>query len=128
MTGVFPSVYTQNCKINSCFLKGSKLDYSIYHSISLLSNNYEKNTWKTCIEEIVYLSHLNNNNNLQFGFRQQYSTSHTLINITKNMRKALYDGNIGCGVFGKSFWYFRPPDNFSKIESLWDLWSLKQLV
>ena len=44
---------------------------------------------------------LNNNNivcNLQFGFRQQYSTSHTLINITKNIRKALDDGNIGCGV------------------------------
>ena len=45
---------------------------------------------------------LNNNKaiyNLQFGFRQQYSTSHALINITENMRKALDDGNIGCGVF-----------------------------
>ena len=38
-------------------------------------------------------------NNLQFGFRQQYSTSHALINITENIRKALDDGNIGCGVF-----------------------------
>ena len=45
---------------------------------------------------------LNNNNaiyNLQFGFRQQYSTSHALISITENIRKALDDGNIGCGVF-----------------------------
>ena len=45
---------------------------------------------------------LNNNNiiyNLQFGFRQQYSTSHALINITENIRKAPDDGNIGCGVF-----------------------------
>ena len=45
---------------------------------------------------------LNNNNiiyNLQFGFRQQYSTSHALINITENMRKALDDGNVVCGVF-----------------------------
>ena len=45
---------------------------------------------------------LNNNNiiyNLQFGFRQQYSISHALINITENIRKALDDGNIGCGVF-----------------------------
>ena len=45
---------------------------------------------------------LNNNNiiyNLQFGFRQQYSTSHALINITENIRKALKDGNIGSGVF-----------------------------
>ena len=37
--------------------------------------------------------------NLQFGFRQQYSTFHALINITENIRKALDDGNIGCGVF-----------------------------
>ena len=36
---------------------------------------------------------------LQIGFRQQYSTSYVLINITKNIRKALDDGNIGCGVF-----------------------------
>ena len=45
---------------------------------------------------------LNNNNiiyNLQFGFRQQYSTSHALINITENIRKAPDDGNIDCGVF-----------------------------
>ena len=36
---------------------------------------------------------------LQFGFRQQYSTSHALININENIRKALDNGNIGCGVF-----------------------------
>ena len=45
---------------------------------------------------------LNKNNviyNLQFGFRQQYSTSYALINITDNIRKALDDGNKGCGVF-----------------------------
>ena len=33
------------------------------------------------------------------GFRQQYSISHVLINITENIRKALADGNIGCAVF-----------------------------
>ena len=37
--------------------------------------------------------------NLQFGIRQQHFTSHTLINITENTRKALGDGNISCGVF-----------------------------
>ena len=45
---------------------------------------------------------LNNNNiiyNLQFRFRQQHSISQTLTNITGNMRKALDDGNIGCGIF-----------------------------
>ena len=45
---------------------------------------------------------LNNNNiiyNLQFGFRQQSSTSHALIIITGKIRKALEDENISCGVF-----------------------------
>ena len=41
----------------------------------------------------------NINYNLQFGFRQPYSTSHVSINITENIRKALDDGNISCGVF-----------------------------
>ena len=38
-------------------------------------------------------------NNLQFGSRQQYSTSHALVHITENIRKALDGGNIGCRVF-----------------------------
>ena len=49
-----------------------------------------------------FYTFLNNNiimNNLQFGFRQQYSTSHALINITENIRKALDDRTISCGVF-----------------------------
>ena len=43
---------------------------------------------------------LNNNNiiyNLQFRFRQQYSTSPVWINWTESMRKAL-DRNTGCQV------------------------------
>ena len=45
---------------------------------------------------------LSNNNivyNLAYGFRQQYCTSHTLINITENIRKDLDGGKIGCGFF-----------------------------
>ena len=37
--------------------------------------------------------------NLQFGFRQQYSTFHTFINIPEKIRKALDNESIGCGVF-----------------------------
>ena len=44
-----------------------------------------------------------NKNNVTYnsfcGFRQQYSRSHVLIKITENIRKALDDGNIGCGGF-----------------------------
>ena len=35
---------------------------------------------------------------IQFGFRQQYSTSSVLTNITESIWKALDDGNIGCVV------------------------------
>ena len=51
---------------------------------------------------------VNNNDiiyNLQFGFRQQYSTFHALININENIRKALDDGNIGRCRLTKCFWY-----------------------
>ena len=98
MTGVFPSVL-KTAKVVPVFKKDSKLDCSIYCPISLLSN-IEK-----ILEKLMYkrlYTFLNNNNiiyNLQFGFRQQYSTSHALINITENIRKTLDDGNIGCGVF-----------------------------
>ena len=50
----------------------------------------------------TFYTFLNNNNviyNLQFGFRQQYSTSDALVNMTENIRKALDDGNIKVAVF-----------------------------
>ena len=98
MTGVFPSVL-KTAKVVPVFKKDSKLHYSNYHPISLLSN-IEK-----ILEKLMYkrlYTFLNNNNiiySLQFGFRQQYFTSHALINIAENIRKALDYGNIGCGVF-----------------------------
>ena len=98
MNGVFPSVL-KTAKVVPVFKKDSKLDYSNYHPISLLSN-IEK-----ILEKLIYKrlhTFLNKNNviyNLQFGFRKQYSTSYALINLTENIRKALDDGNLGCGVF-----------------------------
>ena len=61
----------------------------------------KKHLRSLCIIDCIY-TFLNKNNdiyNLQFGFRHQYSTSHALINITENIRKAFDNGNIGCGVF-----------------------------
>ena len=46
-TGVFPSVL-KTAKVVPIFKKDSKLDYSNYGPISLLSN-IKKKTWKTCI-------------------------------------------------------------------------------
>ena len=89
----------KTAKVVPVFKKDSKLDYSNYCPISLLFN-IEK-----ILEELMYkrlYTFLNNNNiiqNLQFGFRQHYSTSYAIINITENIRIALDEGNIGCGVF-----------------------------
>ena len=98
MTGAFPSVL-KTAKVVPVFKKDSKLDYSNYRPISLLSN-IEK-----ILEKLMYkrlYTFLNNNNiiyNLHLGFRQQYSTSYALLNMTENIRKVLDDGKIGCGIF-----------------------------
>ena len=52
-----------------------------------------------CIRDYTFFDNKNIIYDLQIGFRQQYSTSHVLVNITENIGKALDDGNIGCGVF-----------------------------
>ena len=68
MTGVFPSVL-RTAKVVPVFKKDSKLHYSNYCSISLLSN-IEKILQKLMYKRLY--AFLNNNNiiyNLQFGFR-----------------------------------------------------------
>ena len=96
MSGVFPSVL-KTAKVVPVFKKDSKLDYNNYCPISLLSN-IEKILEKPMYKR--FYTFLNNNNfiyNLQF--RQQHSTSHALINLTENIRKAFDDGIISCGIF-----------------------------
>ena len=95
ITGVFPLVL-KTAKVVPVFKKDSKLNYSNYRPISLLSN-VEK-----ILEKLMYkrlYTFLKIIFNLQFGFKQLYSTSHVLVNITENIRKALDGGNIGSGVF-----------------------------
>ena len=98
MTGVFPSVLKTG-KVFPVFKKDSKLNYSNYLAISLLSNIEIK-----ILEKLMYswlhtfFNYSNITYNLHFGFRQQYSRSHVLIKITENIRKSLNDENIGCGV------------------------------
>ena len=68
MTGVFPSVLKTE-KVIPVFKKDSKLDYSNYCPVFLLSNTEE------ILEKLMYkrlCTFLNKNviYNLQFGFRQ----------------------------------------------------------
>ena len=70
-----------------------------YRPISLLSN-IDK-----IFEKIMYsriIKFLESNKcfyPLQFRFRKQHSTNHTLINITENIRNALDSGQFACGIF-----------------------------
>ena len=98
MAGVFPSVL-KIAKVVPVFKKDSKLDYSNYRPMSLLSNIEKINEKLTYKRLYTFLDNKNIICDLQLGFRQQSSLSHALINIAENIRKALDDGNIGCGVF-----------------------------
>ena len=97
-SGIFPSIL-KTAKVIPVHKKDSKLDFSNYRPISLLSN-IEK-----ILERLMYnriCKFFSDNNliySLQFGFRQKYSTVHTLISLTENIRKNLDEGNIGCGIF-----------------------------
>ena len=86
--------------MHSClYKKDSKLDFSNYHPISLLSTIEKILERLMC--SIIYKFFSNNNliYSLQFGFSQNYSTVHALISLTENIRKNLHEGNIGCDIF-----------------------------
>ena len=94
-TGQFPSVLKIG-KVIPIHKKQSRVDYTNYRPISLLSN-IEK-----IIEKLMYkrLSNFLDINNLiyllQFGFRPKYSTNHALINLTESIRQSLDEGSFGC--------------------------------
>ena len=97
-SGVFPSIL-KTAKVIPVHKKDSKLDFSNYRPISLLSN-VEKILEKLMYNRIYkFFSDNNLIYSLQFGFRQKYSTVHTLTSLTESIRKNLDEGNIGCGIF-----------------------------
>ena len=81
------------------FKKGSKLDYCNYRPISLLSN-VQKTLEKLMYKRVYnFLAENNVVYDLQFSFRKKCSTSHALISLTENIRQALDEEYIGCGIF-----------------------------
>ena len=47
----------------------------------------------------AYLEKLNFFYPLQFGFKENHSTSHALISMTEEIINTIDNGNYGCGVF-----------------------------
>ena len=97
-TGQFPSVL-KIAKVIPILKKQSRVDYTNYRPIFLLSS-IEK-----IIEKLTYkrLSNFLDINNLmyslQFGFRAKYSTNHALINLSESTWQSLDEGSFGCGIF-----------------------------
>ena len=86
-------------QVISVFKKGSKLVPSNYRPISLLSN-INKILEKLMFSRLYkFLDICNCLYELQYGFREKYSTNHALINITENIREALDNNQSVCGVF-----------------------------
>ena len=96
MTGVLLSVLKTE-KEMPVFKKDLELVYSNYRPISLLSN-IEKILENLCINDCLTFS-ITIILSITYGLDSDNNILHALINITENIRKALDDGNIGCGVF-----------------------------
>ena len=81
------------------FKKGDYLDCNNYRPISLISNISK------LLERLIHTqlySFLESNKviyNRQFGFRDNHSTTHALIDITQKIRSALDKGIFACGVY-----------------------------
>ena len=65
----------------------------------LLSNIYK--AFEKLLYTKVQIFHDKSNivYSLQFGFRQHYSTSYALVNLTEETMKAPNDGDFGCDIF-----------------------------
>ena len=96
--GFFP-LLLKTSKFIPVYKKDTKLQCSNYRPISLLSNIGK------VFERLMYnrlYTFLGKNSviyDLQFGFRQKYSTSHASIHLTEKIREQLDNKNIVCGIF-----------------------------
>ena len=80
-------------------IQQSKLKCSNYRPISLLS------CLKKILEKLIhnkiyeFLEKYRLIYHVKFGFRQHYSASYALLNLTESIMKALNEGSFSCGIF-----------------------------
>ena len=79
--------------------KGNNMECENYRPISLLSN-INKIVEKLMHERIyAFLNSFDCIYEHQFGFRNKHSTNHALVSLTEDIRSALDNNEIACGVF-----------------------------
>ena len=120
-----------NAKVIPSHKKGSTTDVNNYCPISLLST-FSKivEKWMAArltsyleLHEIIYPK--------QSGFRAGYSTTHSLFDITENIKNTVEAKKYGCGVFidlKKGFWYCESWYPFAQTWTLWYTWVWITLV
>ena len=97
-SGIY-STPLKTAKVIPIHKKDSKLEFSNYRPITRLSNNDKT------LEKLMYkrLSNILDKNkliySLQFGFRQNYSTSYALMHLTGTIKQSLDQGLFSCGIF-----------------------------
>ena len=96
--GVFPSAL-KIAKVVPIHKKDSKLDFSNYQPISLLSNLDKILEKIMCTKIFKFFNNSKLFYPLQFGFRQNHSTTNVLISLTETIRKYLDEGKFACGIF-----------------------------
>ena len=97
-TWIFPDKL-KVAKVIALHKKGASDNPSNYRPTSLpsmFSKIFEKIMYKRLytfleINEILHP--------LQFGFRKNHSTSHTLISMTETIKKTINNGHLGCRIF-----------------------------
>ena len=97
-TGIFPDKL-KVAKVIALYKKGAFDNLSNYRPISLLSifsKIFEKIMYKRLYKFLEMNEILHP---LQFGFRKNHSTSHTLINMTETIKKTIDNGHFGSGIF-----------------------------
>ena len=95
---MFPLIL-KTSKVIPVYKKASKLKCSNYRPISLLSN-IDKVLKRLMYNRLYNILEMNIViYNLQFGFRQKYSTSHAFIHLTDKIREQLDSRNFACGIF-----------------------------
>ena len=96
--GIFPEAI-KLAKVIAIFKKGSTQDVNNYRPISLLS------IFDKIIEKVMYsrlYKFLEDHNilyDLQYGFRKNISTIHSLTQITEQITCSIEKGMYGCGIF-----------------------------
>ena len=94
----FPAVL-KIASVTPTFKNGDKLDVSNYRLISLISNISK------IIEKLIhkklnsFLEHNDIFYSFQFGFRDNHSTNHALIEMTDQIKEACDRGLYACGVY-----------------------------